>query len=224
MPSGSPPALLVYSRTAGYRHGSIPKAVSAIRRLGRENGFTVIATEDPERFRKDFLEDFAAVCFLNTSGEVLDATGRKALKGFVEAGGGFAGVHAACDTGYKWPWYESLVGAWFLSHPLQQNAIVRVEDRAHPATRGLPARWKRWDEWYDYRTNPRPGVRVLATLDEATYRGGKMGTDHPIMWCHENLGGRSWYTGLGHTRSAWRDPAFLGHMLGGLRWTLGMAK
>ncbi len=220
MPSGSPPALLVYSETAGYRHGSIPKALAAVRRLGRENGFAVVATENPERIRQNLLEDFTGVCFLNTSGNVLDARGRKALRGFVEAGGGFAGVHAACDTAYDWPWYGKLVGAWFLSHPLQQNAIVRVDDRAHPSTRALPARWKRWDEWYDYRVNPRARVRVLATLDEQTYRGGKMGADHPIVWCHENAGGRAWYTGLGHTGRAFADPAYLGHLLGGLLWTM----
>lgn len=224
MPTAEAPSLLVYSRTAGWRHASIPNALSALRRLGRENGFSVICTEDRERIRPDFLKTFTAVCFLNTSGEVLDAKGRKALKAFVTKGGGFAGVHAACDTEYSWPWYRTLVGAWFLSHPKQQNAIVRMEDRAHPSTRGLPARWRRWDEWYNYRANPRPDVRVLATLDESTYKGGTMGKDHPIMWCHEHAGGRCWYTGLGHTKSVWSDAVFLKHMLGGLRWTLGLAK
>lgn len=222
MPSRHP-ALLVYTQTAGYRHGSIPKALAAIRRLGRENGFAVAATEDPMRIRPDFLCAFDAVAFVNTSGNVLDFEGRAALQDFVEKGGGFAGVHAACDTGYDWPWYGALAGAWFLAHPLQQNAIVRIEDGAHPSTSGLPAAWKRWDEWYDYRVNPRPKVRVLATLDESTYKGGKMGADHPIVWCHENAGGRSWYTGLGHTGRCFSDPLYLAHLLGGIRWALGLA-
>jgi type 1 glutamine amidotransferase len=224
MPSRPPPALLVYTQTAGYRHGCIPKALAAVRRLGRAHGFTVVATEDPARLRADFLRGFAALAFVNTSGEILDAEGRKAVQAFVEAGGGFAGVHAACDTGYQWPWYGELVAAWFQSHPLRlQNAIVRIEDGRHPSTRGLPKRWKRWDEWYDYRANPRPHVRVLANLDEKTYQGGKMGEDHPIVWCHENMGGRSWYTGLGHTGRAFSDPLCLAHLAGGLKWALGLA-
>jgi type 1 glutamine amidotransferase len=222
MPS-RPRALLVYTRTAGYRHASIPTALAALRRLGRENGFAVAATEDPGLIRPEFLEAFGALAFVNTSGEVLDPAGRKAVRAFVEAGGGFAGVHAACDTAYDWPWYGILVGARFRAHPRQQNAVVRIEDRRHPSTRGLPARWRRWDEWYDYRANPRPRVRVLATLDETTYRGGGMGDDHPIVWCHENAGGRSWYTGLGHTSACFSDPLCLSHLRGGLRWALGLA-
>jgi cytochrome c len=214
------PACLVYTQTAGYRHGSIPKGIAAVKKLGRLHGFAVVATEDPERIRADFLENFTAVAFLNTTGNILDAPGRRALQAFVEAGGGFAGVHAACDTGYDWPWYETLVGTYFLSHPLQQTAVVRVEDAEHPSTRPVPVNWKRWDEWYDFRANPRAKVRVLAVLDEKTYRGGKMGDDHPIVWCHENAGGRSWYTGCGHTARSFSDPAYLGHLLGGLRYVL----
>jgi type 1 glutamine amidotransferase len=222
--SGGTPACLVYTQTAGYRHGSIPKGIAAIRRLGREHGFAVVATEDPGRIRPDFLENFTALAFLNTSGNVLDAPGRRAVRAFIEAGNGFAGIHAACDTGYDWPWYRTLVGAWFRSHPLQQSAVVRVEDARHPSTRGLPRRWRRWDEWYDFRDNPREHVRVLAALDEGSYRGGTMGSDHPIVWCHENAGGRSWYTGCGHTQRSFADPVYLGHLLGGLRWVLGLER
>ncbi|MDQ3001624.1 MAG: ThuA domain-containing protein [Fibrobacterota bacterium] len=217
---GVTPACLVFTQTAGYRHGCIPKGIAAVRRLGREHGFAVVATEDPERIRPDFLENFTAVAFLNTSGNVLDAPGREALQAFVEQGGGFAGIHAACDTGYDWPWYLTLVGAYFLSHPLQQKGVVRIEDREHASTQGMPDRWSRWDEWYDFRENPRGKVRVLATLDESTYRGGKMGTDHPIVWCHENAGGRSWYTGCGHTQRSFSDPVYLNHLLGGLRYAM----
>ena len=88
----------------------------------------------------------------------------------------------------------------------------------HPATAGLPAQWTRFDEWYDYGTNPRPAVRVLAAVDESTYSGGGMGADHPIAWCHERAGGRAFYTGLGHTIESFSEPAFRGHLLGGIRW------
>lgn len=214
-------AVLVFTKTMGWRHGSIPKGIAAIRRLGRENGFAVEATEDASSFTLHTLARFGAVVFLNTTGKVLEAPQEEAFQAFIRSGGGFVGVHAACDTGYDWPWYGELVGAWFSSHPIVQPGKVRVTDPDHPSTRHLPAEWKRWDEWYDFRTNPRDKVRVLAVLDESSYFGGKMGADHPIAWCREFEGGRSWYTGLGHTRRGFSDPRYLQHLLGGILWALG---
>jgi type 1 glutamine amidotransferase len=218
-----PTACLVYSQTAGYRHRSIPKAILAVKKLGREQGFLVEASEDPQIFRSENLRRFRAVVFLNTSGNILDTPGRLALQAFVEAGGGFAGVHAACDTGYDWSWYETLVGAYFRSHPRGiHRAEVQIVDKKHPSTRKLPKVWARWDEWYDFKANPRQHVRVLAVLNEKTYFGGRMGADHPIIWCHEKLGGRVWYTGCGHTQLSFRDPRYLKHLLGGLRYVLSL--
>jgi type 1 glutamine amidotransferase len=214
-------AVFVFTRTAGYRHGSIAAGVSCLRKLGREHGFLVAHGEDPAAFNPHDLAKFGAVVFLNTSGNVLAGSQQEALQAFIRSGGGFVGVHAACDTGYDWPWYGRLVGAYFASHPVVQPGRVRVTDSDHPSTRHLPAEWKRWDEWYDFRENPRDRVRVLATLDESSYLGGKMGGDHPIVWCHDFEGGRSWYTGLGHTRRGFADPRYLRHLLGGVLYALG---
>lgn len=214
-------SVLLYSRTAGYRHGNIPKAIAALRKLGRGHGFSVAATEDPASFTLHELSRFGAVVFLNTSGEVLEGLQQEALQAYIRGGGGFVGIHAACDTLYEWPWYGELVGAYFASHPIVQPAKVRVIDRDHPATAHLPSEWKRWDEWYDFRVSPRGKVRVLATLDESSYFGGKMGEDHPIVWCREFEGGRSFYTGLGHTRRGFSDPRYLQHLLGGIHYALG---
>jgi cytochrome c len=214
-------SVLVFSKTAGYRHGNIPKGIAAIRKLGREHGFVVEATEDAAYFTLHNLTRFGAVVFLNTSGKVLEGAQEEALQAFIRSGGGFAGIHAACDTGYDWPWYGGLVGAYFASHPLVQPAKVRITDPGHPSTAHLPQEWKRWDEWYDFRANPRGQVRVLAVLDESSYFGGKMGADHPIVWCREYEGGRSWYTGLGHTRRGFSDPLYLRHILGGIEYVLG---
>jgi type 1 glutamine amidotransferase len=126
-------------------------------------------------------------------------------------------VHAASDSGYNWPWYGQLVGAYFRQHPAQQNAVVRVEDPNHPSTRGLPAQFTRFDEWYDFQANPRPNVRVLTTVDESTYSGGTMGADHPSTWCHDFDGGRAWYTALGHTAQSFSEANFLHLLLGGSR-------
>jgi type 1 glutamine amidotransferase len=213
--------VLVFSKTAGFRHDSIPAGIRAIRDLGAANSFTVTATEDPAQFSGGNLGRYAAVVFLNTSGDVLDPAQQAALEAYVRAGGGYVGVHAAADTEYGWPFYGELVGARFARHPRIQPVTVRVRDRAHPATVHLPAVWRVTDEPYDYRTRPRAGVRVLATLDESTYEGGAMGADHPITWCGTVGAGRSFYTGLGHPIELYADPEFRRLLLGGIRYAAG---
>lgn len=214
MPASARPALLVYTRTADYRHDSIPVGVAALRTLG---GFTVDATEDPAALEEP-LDRYAAVVFLSTSGEVLTPAGRRRLTAYVEAGGGFVGVHAAACTEYDWPYYGELLGARFDGHPAFQPGRVLTEDHDHPATRHLPAVWEFTDEWYDFRTNPRGAVRVLVTADESSYDGGGMGTDHPLAWCREQGAGRVFYTALGHAAEAYDDPDFRAHLLGGVTW------
>ncbi|MFF5289359.1 ThuA domain-containing protein [Paractinoplanes globisporus] len=213
--------VLVFSKTAGFRHDAIPAGIAAIQRLGTENGFTVTATEDAAQFTAANLAQYQAVVWLSTTGDVLDANQQAAFQSYIAAGGGYVGVHAAADTEYDWPWYGGLVGAYFLSHPAIQQATVRVEDATNPATAHLPAAWVRTDEWYNYRTNPRANVRVLLSLDEGTYSGGSMSGDHPITWCQNYAGGRAFYTGLGHTQESYVDPNFTRLLLGGIRFAGG---
>lgn len=217
---GGGPAVhvLVFSRTLGYRHDSIPDGVAAVRALGQQHGFAVDATEDAGRFTPAGLAPYRAVVFLSTTGDVLEGAQRDALRAFVHGGGGFVGVHAASDTLYDWPWYGGLVGAYFARHPAIQPASVRVEDAGHPSTQGLPNPWRWTDEWYDFRANPRPDVHVLLAVDESSYDGGGMGADHPVAWYHDYDGGRAWYTALGHVREAYADPAFRAHLLGGIAY------
>ena len=146
-----------------------------------------------------------------------------AFQGYMRGGGGYVGLHAATDTMHSVPWYSQLSGggARFLNHPAQQTATMRVEDPTHPSTEHLPLEWVRFDEWYNFTTNPRDDVRVLLTLDESTYTGGRMGADHPIAWCHNFEGGRSWYEGAGHVDASYSDPVFLEHLKGGIEWTAG---
>ena len=221
-----PSTVLVFSRTTGFRHESIPAGIEAVRRLGREDGFAVDATEDPAAFTTENLSRYDVVAWLSTSGDVLDDTQRAAFEGYVRGGGGYVGVHGAADTEYDWPWYGGLVGAYFREHPDPQPAMVRVEDPKHPSTAHLGVTWTRFDEWYDYRTNPRatariPGITVLLSVDESTYTGAGMGEDHPIAWCQLYEGGRAFYTGLGHTTESFAEPAFLAHLVGGIRWAAG---
>lgn len=214
--------VLVFSRTAGFRHDSIPAGIDALRTLGSANGFTVTATEDPTAFTAANLAGYEAVVFLNTTGDVLDDTQQSALQAHIDSGHGFVGVHAAADTEYGWPYYGDLVGARFKSHPAVQQATITNEDRGHPATAHLGATWTRTDEWYNYQADPRSSVHVLQSLDEHSYSGGEMG-DHPITWCHPQGSGRSFYTGLGHTAESYADPAFRALLLGALRYASGQA-
>ena len=216
-------AVLVFTRTAGFRHDSIPAGVQALRELGAANGFSVEATEDAARFTPAGLAAFRAVIFLNTTGDVLDASQQAAFESYVRGGNGFVGVHSASDTEYDWPFYGELVGAYFAAHPAVQPAVVVVEDRGHPATAHLPERWSRTDEWYNFRSSVRGRARVLARLDEASYSGGTMGADHPWAWCQEYAGGRSFYTAGGHTVESYREGPFREHLLGGIRWAAGVA-
>jgi type 1 glutamine amidotransferase len=223
-----PPArrVLVHSRTAGFRHASIPAGIKALHELAEAEGLVLTATEDPAAFTEQHLAGYQAVVFLSTTGEVLTDEGRKALESFHSSGGGFLGVHSAAGTEYDWPYYGTLLGARFRSHPEPQPSVVTVRDRTHPATAHLPEQWAWDDEWYDFRSDPREaGVRVLVTADESRYRGGLMGmgADHPLVWCHQpgEGGGRSFYTSLGHHVAAYADPDFRQHLAGALRWVCG---
>ncbi|WP_084774841.1 ThuA domain-containing protein [Nonomuraea candida] len=214
----APYDVLVFSKTAGFRHDSIPAGIQAIRELGAANSFTVTATEDAGAFTTANLAQYEAVVFLSTTGDVLNAGQETAFESYVRGGGGYVGVHAAADTEYAWPFYHQLVGAYFASHPAIQQVNSPTQNRAHPATAHLPQVWTRSDELYNYQTNPRASARVLATLDESSYSGGSMGADHPITWCKTIDAGRSFYTGFGHTQSSYAEPAFRAQLLGGIRY------
>ncbi|GGQ96696.1 hypothetical protein GCM10010251_09400 [Streptomyces aurantiogriseus] len=213
--------MLVFSKTAGFRHDSIPDGIAAVKQLGETGGFTVDATEDPGAFTPANLRRYDAVVFLSTTGDVLGDTQQRAFEDYIRRGGGYVGVHAAADTEYDWPFYGGLAGAYFASHPAIQPATVLVEDRAHPATSGLGRTWNRTDEWYNYRSNPRDRAHVLASLDESSYTGGTMNGDHPIAWCQNYRGGRAFYTGGGHTKESFADPVFRRHLVGGILYAVG---
>lgn len=216
--------VLVFSKTAGFRHDSIPEGIAALKELGTPAGIQVTATEEAGQFTTNNLAKYDAVAFLSTTGDVLNADQQTAFENYIKNGGGYMGIHAAADTEYDWEFYGGLVGAYFHSHPAIQQATVRVEDHDHPATAHLDDAWERTDELYNYRTNPREQAKVLATLDETTYEGGTMKGDHPIAWCQSYGGGRSFYTGLGHTKESYADESFRGHLLGGMQYATGQVK
>ncbi|MGV3589600.1 MAG: ThuA domain-containing protein [Adhaeribacter sp.] len=214
------PAILVFYKTAGFYHESIPDGIAAIQKLGQENNIAVETTKDASLFNENILKKYKAVVFLSTTQDVLNPQEQIAFEQYIKRGGGFVGIHAATDTEYDWPWYNQLVGAYFDSHPAVQKATILIKDKTHPATAFLPDKWERVDEWYNFKSI-NPNVKVLATLDESSYKGGKNGANHPIVWYHEFDGGRAFYTAGGHTPKSFREPLFLQHLLAGIKYAMG---
>jgi type 1 glutamine amidotransferase len=218
------PRILVFSKTAAYRHASIEQGVAALTARAEDSGLGVDATEDAGAFTSGNLSRYAAVVFLSTTGDVLDAGQQAALEGFIRTGGGFVGIHSASDTEYDWPWYGELVGAYFAGHPPGiHSATLHVAESDHPATASLPDPWTREDEWYDLR-DVQPGLFVLLEIDETTYKSADQSPaaePRAIAWYQEFDGGRAFYTALGHTSESWAEPAFLDHVWGGITWVRG---
>ena len=212
--------ILVFSRTLGYRHDSIPSGIAALTEIAEESGHAVDATEDPSVFTSRGLVAWDAVVWLSTSGEVLETEQRTAFADWLRGGGAYIGIHGATACEYEWAEYEQISGAVFTDHPEVQNAIVRVADAAHPSTADLPPEWRHRDEWYNFRRPPQHKT-VLLTVDEESYAGGTMGAMHPVAWHGTHGAGRTWYTALGHDSAAFDDPLFRTHLRGGLRSVLG---
>jgi cytochrome c len=212
--------ILVFSKTLGYRHESIEVGKKALAKLALENDIKIDTTEDSKIFNERDLKNYSAIVFLSTTGDVLNFNEQVELQRYIQAGGGFVGIHAATDTEYEWPWFNKLVGAYFLSHPKTQKATINIIDHDHPSTKTLPNVWKRVDEWYNFKSIS-DSLNFLANLDEKSYEGGVHGAKHPIAWYHSFEGGRAFYTGLGHTPESYTEPLFLEHILGGIKYAIG---
>lgn len=224
--SGSP-KILVFSKTAGFHHESIPSGIAALQKLGAENGFEVDTTTMSSKFTEENLAQYSAVVFLNTTGDVLNNYQEADFERYIQAGGGFMGIHSAADTEYEWGWYGRMVGGYFIDHPgindphpNVQMGSLEVIDASHPSTSFLPNPWERTDEWYSYK-NLNPDVHVLLKLDENSYKGGYDMGDHPIAWYHDYDGGRAFFTGSGHTNESYTEELYLKHVLAGLQYAMG---
>lgn len=211
--------ILIFSETKGFRHSSIEVGKEALTKLCMEKGFKIDTTENSSVMTQENLDQYAAIVFLSTTGDIFDEAEQAAFEGYIQNGGGLVGIHSATDTEYDWPWYGKLIGGYFESHPKQQEATIQILDQNHPATKHLPAEWVKFDEWYNYK-NLNPEVTVLANLDETSYEGGKNGENHPIAWYQEYDGGKMFYTGLGHTEASYSNPDFLQHVWGGIEYVM----
>lgn len=217
------PAVLVFIKTKGWHHNSIAAGTRAIIEMGKKEGFNADTTSDAAWFTESTLKKYNAVIFLNTTGNVLNAAQQNAFERYIQAGGGFAGIHSATDTEYDWPWYGKLVGARFASHPLNpgiRKATVTITDTSFITGTAIPTHWEREDEWYNF-TDIYPDLKVVVNLDETTYDGGLNGSAHPITWYHHFDGGRAFYTAMGHTAESYTEARFLQLLSKGIHYAIG---
>jgi uncharacterized protein len=216
------PRILIFCKTIEYYHSSIATGIVAIQKLGIKYKFEVDTSTDAKKINPENLKKYKTVIFLSTTGDIFNDEQQDAFKKYIEAGGGFMGIHAATDCEYKWQWYGNLVGAYFEDHPATQVATLNIVDSNNISTRHLPNPWVRKDEWYSFKWMAKD-LHVLITIDEKSYNLGKIAPMgyHPMAWYHEYDGGRAFYTELGHTEESFADPLYLKHILGGIEYAIG---
>jgi type 1 glutamine amidotransferase len=230
------PALLVFSKTNGFRHeDGIAGGSKALAEIAADNNWALYATENGAVFNQVNLARFDAVIFLNASGDMLSTPQEEAFQGWMEAGGGWLGIHAAGDGSHAgWQWYmDNLIGAEFTAHPMKpqfQNALVVVEANSHRVMQAVPPTWEHMEEWYSWVSSPRErGFNILATVDEESYspiqkllgqeKDLHMG-DHPIVWSNCVGMGRSIYAAMGHKAEAFAKPEFRQILENSLVWMI----
>ncbi|MBW5423567.1 ThuA domain-containing protein [Streptomyces sp. BG9H] len=234
-PGGANVKVLVFHGSAadGEESPVVNAGIEAIERIGQSGPaaqrFRIEATDDPAVFTNERrLGKFNAVAFLTGGGDVLDPEQEAGLEAYMEAGGGFLGIHDAARAEPYSSWFTGLIGARpAASGPSSvQRATVEVGDRENPATKDLPLQWKRADRWPNWTKNPSGEVHTLARVRESTYEpgAGKNGWDHPVSWCRDYDGGRSFYTGMGGTAASYDEADFRGHLRGALLWTTRIAR
>ncbi len=212
--------VLVFSKTQAFRHASIPEGKLAMLKLGLENKWAVDTTEDASLFTAGNLKKYNTIVFLNTTGDVLNEEQQIAFQNYIRGGGSFVGIHAASDTEKDWPWYNNLVGAYFKGHPKPQNARYNVVDKSFPAVSFMPDTINRMEEIYNFYNLKKELVKVVMTVDEASYTGGNMGAYHPIAWYHTYDGGKSFYTAWGHHPETFKEELFLKHITAAIDWAM----
>ena len=226
--------VLIFSKTAWYRHPALPELNGFLVRLGAKHNIQMDVTESPEDFSR--LNNYQAIIFNSTTdiGKTLNEQQRKQLKDWYHAGGGIMGLHAAAVHHNTWPWWTELVGCGFNSDSefVKAKLIVDTKNKNHPAVKGFGPTFDYTADWtnHDKSVTGLSGVRVLLRVDEKSYdpvrdafktRGGKpMGIDHPVSWIREFEGGRFFYTELGHEVKSLNTKFGHQHLIEGLYWII----
>jgi len=222
--------ILVFSKSIGFVHSSIPHGRQALKLMGEKTGaYTATLDDDPSVFGDlAELSRYDAVVFNNPCGNAVpDPQQRKNLLEFVRKGGGFAGIHCAAHV-TDWPEYVDMVGCFSISHPWSSKpSYLLVEEPEHPLVRSFgEGSFSHLDEIYVFRNFSREKSRVLLSLDKTKtnmnvpHSPGK-DADYPLSWVHRYGKGRVFYCGLGHYPAVFWNESVLSHYLAGIQYVLG---
>jgi uncharacterized protein len=220
--------VLVYTKNGkGYVHENIESSVKGIQKLGQEKGFTVVTSDDPSIFTSENLKQFTFLLFSNTNNDVFDTNEQRlAFRQYIEAGGGFVGLHSALGTERNWTWFKMLLGGSFAWHPKFQPLTLKVIDASHASAKNLPSNWKKEDELY-FLKEMYPGINVILAHDltsvkedeeKAKAAAGFFNRYYPAAWYQHYDGGTVWITTLGHDKKDYEDPTYLNHILQGMQF------
>ena len=226
--------VLIFTKNGkGYVHENIPASIAALQKLGVENGFTTDTTTKSALFNDNNLKKYDAIIFSNTNNDVFDTEEQRvAFMRYIQAGGGFMGIHSASGTERNWKWFKLMLGATFLRHPPFQHFTVHVLDKKHPAIKNLPSQWETNDECYFFK-EINPSIKVLLVSNISTVKEADsskniipevFGNRYPAAWCHEFDGGRILYTALGHSKEDYSNSTYLAHLIEGLKWVTDKPK
>ena len=217
--------VLVFSLTKGFHHSSIKEGNQFFLELSKKEGFAVDTTTNPAKFNEENLKKYNAVVWLSTTGDVLNPVQQTAFERYIQAGGGYVGIHAASDTEYNWEWYNDLMGGYFASHPggkvsnVQKGKMITL-DKTFPASAHFPETFEKTDEFYDFKSLKTDLLKFIVKVDEGSYQMGKMGDFHPMAWYHEFDGGKAFYSNFGHTPETFSEPLITEHFWQGLKWAM----
>jgi len=230
--------VLVYTKNGkGYVHDNIPSAVAAIQKLGREHGFKVDSSANPSVMTADNLRQYTMLIFPSTNNDVFDTDEQRlAFRHYIEAGGGFVGIHSVTGTERNWKWFKTMMGGTFSWHAKFQKFTVRVIDPTHPSMHGLPKVWEKEDEFY-FAKELYPGTKTVLVNDITTLNttdtiqrnlilknAGTFSELYPAAWTNDFDGGYSWFTTLGHHKKDYSDPVYVQHILQGIRYVASRVK
>jgi type 1 glutamine amidotransferase len=235
---GAAARVLVFSKTNSFRHkDGIPAARALFDEIAARRGWALFHSENGALFDAAYLSRFDVIVFSNASGDILSEAQEEVFRRWLEAGGGWVGIHSAGDGSHaEWAWYqENLIGGLFTAHimgPQTQEARVVVEDRSHPATQGLPAEFVHAEEWYSWDASARTkGFDVLLRVDESSYdptqrfagreNDLRMG-DHPIAWWRCIGRGRVLYSAMGHWAASYETAAHARLLENAVAWAAGL--
>jgi type 1 glutamine amidotransferase len=224
--------VLLYTKNGkGYVHDNIPSAVACIKELAAANGFTLDVTDDASVFSEEKLKTYNLLIFTSTNNDVFDTDAQRvAFRRYMEAGGGFVGVHSVTGTERNWRWFKQMLGETFSWHAKFQKFTVKKMDGEHPSMDGVPAIWEREDECY-FGKELYPGIKVLMAHDVRTLNTKEKAQDsliqknvgsfvefYPAVWWQPFQGGNVWVTTLGHAKESYQDPVYRNHLLQGIKF------